>query len=59
VLVVGAAGDVLRWNWPTTTFSIIVERATPSRHPKMDYVNGRSMELLRRLQLAEEIRTQG
>lgn len=36
---------------------VLVERSTTaSRHPKMDYVSGRSMELLRRLGLAEPIR---
>ncbi len=40
--------------------SIVVERSlTASRHPKMDYINGRSMELLRRLGLAEGIRSIG
>jgi 2-polyprenyl-6-methoxyphenol hydroxylase-like FAD-dependent oxidoreductase len=39
---------------------IVVERATTtSTHPKMDYLNGRSMELLRRLGLAERIRNEG
>ena len=39
---------------------VLVERATtPSRHPKMDYVNGRSMELLRRLGVAAMIRARG
>jgi hypothetical protein len=37
-----------------------VERATiPSRYPKMDFINGRTMELLRRLDLVEEIRKNG
>lgn len=36
---------------------VLVERSsTASRHPKMDYVSGRSMELLRRLGLAEAVR---
>jgi len=40
--------------------SIVVERSLrPSRHPKMDYLNGRSMELLRRLGLAAAVRAQG
>src|SRR6185369_7501847 len=40
--------------------SIVVERSTaPSVHPKMDYVNGRSMELLRRLGLAATLREHG
>ncbi|MEV4511723.1 FAD-dependent monooxygenase [Dactylosporangium sp. NPDC049525] len=63
VLVVGAgpvgavlALELARHGIP----SVLVERSTgPSRHPKMDYVNGRSMELLRRLGLAEEIRARG
>ncbi|WP_211349347.1 FAD-dependent monooxygenase [Micromonospora pisi] len=39
---------------------VLVERATtPSRHPKMDYVSGRSMELLHRLGLADELRRRG
>jgi 2-polyprenyl-6-methoxyphenol hydroxylase-like FAD-dependent oxidoreductase len=39
---------------------IVVERGTaPSTHPKMDYLNGRSMELLRRLGLADQIRNEG
>lgn len=40
--------------------SILVERASePSRHPKMDYVNPRSMELLQRLGLGDELRVDG
>ncbi|MVO88519.1 2-polyprenyl-6-methoxyphenol hydroxylase [Streptomyces sp. p1417] len=40
--------------------SLLVERHhAPSLHPKMDFVNGRSMELFRRLGLAEEIRARG
>ena len=40
--------------------SILVDRsATVSRHPKMDFLNGRSMELLRRLGLTAEIRARG
>lgn len=40
--------------------STVLERSLrPSRYPKMDYVNGRSMELLRRLGLAEAIRSSG
>lgn len=40
--------------------SILVDRSTePSRHPKMDYINGRSMELMRRLGVAEAIRADG
>ncbi|WP_326686789.1 FAD-dependent monooxygenase [Streptomyces sp. NBC_01795] len=40
--------------------SLLVERHdAPSLHPKMDFVNGRSMELFRRLGVAEEIRARG
>ncbi|MCC8244965.1 FAD-dependent monooxygenase [Saccharothrix luteola] len=40
--------------------SLVVERAEHvSRHPKMDFVNGRSMELLRRLGLVDAIRELG
>ena len=40
--------------------SLLLERTSePSRHPKMDYLNGRTMELLHRLDLADEIRTRG
>lgn len=40
--------------------STVVERSTTvSAYPKMDFVNGRSMELLRRLGVAEEIRRRG
>jgi 2-polyprenyl-6-methoxyphenol hydroxylase-like FAD-dependent oxidoreductase len=63
VLIVGAGpvGTVLALELAHhNVSSILVERAlSPSRHPKMDYVNGRSMELLRRLRLAEEIRSHG
>lgn len=39
---------------------IVLERSSGvPRHPKMDFVNGRSMELLRRLGLTEEIREVG
>ena len=63
VLIVGAgpvgcilALELARHDVP----SILIERSlTPSRYPKMDYINGRSMELLRRLGLAEEIRERG
>lgn len=38
--------------------SVIVEKnATPTRHPKMDITNGRSMELYRRLGIADDLRT--
>src|SRR5262249_57145738 len=40
--------------------SMVVERSVrPSPHPKMDYVNGRSMELIRRLGLTAAIRERG
>lgn len=40
--------------------SILLDRLpTASRHPKMDFVNARSMELLRRLGLSGEIRQLG
>ncbi|WP_406453052.1 FAD-dependent monooxygenase [Streptomyces sp. NBC_00876] len=40
--------------------STVVERSTTvSAHPKMDFINGRSMELLRRLGVTEEIRRRG
>ncbi|MEO3746340.1 FAD-dependent monooxygenase [Plantactinospora sp. B5E13] len=40
--------------------SLVVDRArTASRHPKMDFLNGRSMEHFGRLGLAEEIRSLG
>ncbi|WP_137815751.1 FAD-dependent monooxygenase [Gandjariella thermophila] len=40
--------------------SIVVDRARgASRHPKMDFVNARSMELLRRLGLTDDIRARG
>jgi 2-polyprenyl-6-methoxyphenol hydroxylase-like FAD-dependent oxidoreductase len=63
VIIVGAGpvGSVLalelaRHEVPCTVF----ERSTgPSRHPKMDYVNGRTMELLRRLGVADELRAAG
>lgn len=63
VLIVGAgpvgcvlALELARHDVP----SIVLERSTtPSRFPKMDYINGRSMELLRRLGVAEEIRERG
>src|SRR5579885_1112325 len=39
---------------------VLVDRySTPSPHPKMDYLNGRSMELLRRLGAVEPIREKG
>ena len=63
VLVVGAGpvGAVLALELARHGVrSLLVDRSTTaSRHPKMDYVNGRSMELLRRLDLTEEIRARG
>jgi 2-polyprenyl-6-methoxyphenol hydroxylase-like FAD-dependent oxidoreductase len=63
VLIVGAGpvGSVLALELARHgVSSTIVERSlTPSRYPKMDYINGRSMELLRRLDLAGEIREGG
>jgi 2-polyprenyl-6-methoxyphenol hydroxylase-like FAD-dependent oxidoreductase len=39
---------------------MLVERSVrPSPHPKMDYINGRSMELLRRLGLSDLVRDRG
>ncbi len=63
VLVVGAgpvgstlALELARYGVAST----VVDRATaPSRHPKMDFVNARSMELLRRLGLSEALRELG
>src|SRR5215470_5810131 len=63
VLVVGAgpvgstlALELARHGVPCT---VLDRSATTSRHPKMDFVNGRSMELLHRLGLAEQIRALG
>lgn len=40
--------------------SVLIDRhPRPSPHPKMDYLNGRSMELYRRLGVVEEIRRRG
>lgn len=40
--------------------SVVLERSTTaSLHPKMDYLNSRSMELLRRLGMAEPLRALG
>ncbi|MCC3761592.1 FAD-dependent monooxygenase [Glycomyces sp. TRM65418] len=63
IVIVGAGpvGSILalelaRHNVPCT----VVERSTAAPlFPKMDYINGRSMELLRRLGLAEPIREGG
>jgi 2-polyprenyl-6-methoxyphenol hydroxylase-like FAD-dependent oxidoreductase len=63
VLVVGAgvAGSVLALELALHDVpSIVVERASrPQRHPDLNLVPGRSMELLRRLGLATEIRKHG
>src|SRR5438105_2845017 len=63
VLVVGAGpvGAVLSLELARHgVTTVLVDRSTSaSRHPKMDYLNGRSMELLRRLGLTEEIRARG
>jgi 2-polyprenyl-6-methoxyphenol hydroxylase-like FAD-dependent oxidoreductase len=63
VLVVGAGpvGAVLALELSRHGVgSILIDRcATASPHPKMDYLNGRSMELLRRLALVDEIRARG
>lgn len=40
--------------------ALLVERnATTTQHPKMDITNGRSMELFRRLGVADELRAGG
>jgi 2-polyprenyl-6-methoxyphenol hydroxylase-like FAD-dependent oxidoreductase len=63
VLVVGAGpvGATLALELARHNVScLLVERATaPSRHPKMDYVNGRSMELLRRVGISSQVRSRG
>ena len=63
VLVVGAGpvGGVLALELARHQVpSLVVERATaPAIQPKMDYLTGRSMELLRRLGLTEAIRDRG
>lgn len=63
VLVVGAGpvGSVLALELARHGIpSIVLEKsAGPPKFPKMDYVNGRSMELLDRLGLCEEIRARG
>lgn len=63
VLVVGAgpvgamlALELARLGVP----SVLLDRSTsPSAHPKMDYLNARSMQLLARVGLADEIRRRG
>jgi len=63
VLIVGAGpvGAVLALELARHgVTSMLVDRATSaSPHPKMDYTNGRSMELLRRLAVTDEIRQRG
>ena len=63
VLVVGAgvAGSVLALELARHQVpSIVVERASrPPRHPDLNLVRGRTMELLRRLGLAREMRRYG
>ncbi|MGH9208004.1 MAG: FAD-dependent monooxygenase, partial [Acidimicrobiales bacterium] len=63
VLVVGAGpvGAVLTLELARHgVASVLIDRSTSaSPHPKMDYINGRSMELLRRLALVQEIRDRG
>jgi len=63
VLVVGAGpvGAVLALELSRhNVSSMVVERTpAPSTHPKMDYLSGRSMELLRRLGLADAVRERG
>lgn len=63
VLIVGAGpvGAILALELARHgTSCILLERSCGvPRHPKMDFVNGRSMELLRRLGLTEEIRAVG
>jgi 2-polyprenyl-6-methoxyphenol hydroxylase-like FAD-dependent oxidoreductase len=63
VLVVGAgpvgatlALELARHGVPST---LIDRSPTAARHPKMDFVNARSMELFRRLGLCDEIRQLG
>lgn len=63
VLVVGAGpvGAVLALELARHgVASMLVDRSlTASAYPKMDYLNGRSMELLRRVGVSEEIRRRG
>jgi 2-polyprenyl-6-methoxyphenol hydroxylase-like FAD-dependent oxidoreductase len=63
VLIVGAgvAGSLLALELAHHGVpSIVVERATrPPRHPALNLLTGRSMELLRRLGLARQIRRRG
>jgi 2-polyprenyl-6-methoxyphenol hydroxylase-like FAD-dependent oxidoreductase len=63
VLVVGAGpvGAVLALELARQQTSVLVldSSVTASSHPKMDYLNARSMELLSRLGVAEQIRARG
>jgi 2-polyprenyl-6-methoxyphenol hydroxylase-like FAD-dependent oxidoreductase len=63
VLIVGGgpAGTILALELAHhNVSSVLVERSPqPSPHPKMDYADGRSMELLRRLGLADPVRAAG
>jgi 2-polyprenyl-6-methoxyphenol hydroxylase-like FAD-dependent oxidoreductase len=63
VLIVGAGpvGSVLALELAQHgAASVVVDRSpTASRHPKMDFLNARSMELLRRLGLVDAIRELG
>jgi 2-polyprenyl-6-methoxyphenol hydroxylase-like FAD-dependent oxidoreductase len=63
VLVVGAGpvGAVLALELARLGIqTVLVERTTaPSAHPKMDYLNARSMQLLSRLDLTAQIRARG
>lgn len=63
VLIVGAGpvGSVLALELAGHgVASIVIDRSiAPPRHPKMDYLNGRSMELLRRLDVTADIRARG
>jgi 2-polyprenyl-6-methoxyphenol hydroxylase-like FAD-dependent oxidoreductase len=63
VLIAGAgpvgctlALELARYGTPSR---ILERHHAPTRHPKMDFVNARSMELLRRLGVTDEIRARG
>ena len=63
VLIIGAGPVGLTLSLVLTHFGIdcvIVERnQTTTQHPKMDITNGRSMELFRRLGIADQINAAG
>lgn len=63
VLIVGAGpvGSILALELASHgVASVVLERSlAPAVFPKMDYLNGRTMELLRRLDLAEPVRRCG